>query len=83
LIFNKHVTDVHAVMQTDNIKHRKISDEKYPISQFRLSKLIGNNFSTSCTNLVTFGSVIGYILEPMTLECAHSMHRSFYWPGKG
>jgi len=27
LIFNKHVTDVHAVMQTDNIKHRKISDE--------------------------------------------------------
>jgi len=24
LIFNKHVTDVHAVMQTDSIKHRKI-----------------------------------------------------------
>jgi len=29
LIFNKHITAVHAVMQTDNIKHRKISDEKY------------------------------------------------------
>jgi len=38
LIFNKHVTDVHAVMQTDNIKHRKISDEKYPMKKYKHKK---------------------------------------------
>ena len=35
LIFKKHVTDVHAVMQTDNIKHPKISDEKYPMKKYK------------------------------------------------
>jgi len=38
LIFNKHVTDVHAVIQTDNVKHREIPHRNTNVRTTRLKK---------------------------------------------
>jgi len=69
LIFNKHVTDVHAVMQTDNTKHRKISDEKNTnIRTTRLKTKLNPQFRELSGEKIYKGNILFLMYKPMLVD---------------